>query len=99
MHRRSRKTCASDPNYIGGSPVHDHQSGCDALQVHIGTGASQSIPVSPPMGAPGGAASVGTILATSAGRSKKRLMSDASSVFCATSDSPVDPAVLNRAAS
>jgi hypothetical protein len=35
---------ATDPNYIGGSPVHDHQSGCSVLQVHIGTGASQSIP-------------------------------------------------------
>ena len=32
-----------------------HQSGWSGLQLHLGAGASQSIPVSPPMGAPGGA--------------------------------------------
>ena len=51
-------------------------------------GASQSMPVSPPMGAPGGAPAVGhDLFVVSAGRSRKRLMSAASRVCCACSAS------------
>ncbi|MGO9895162.1 MAG: hypothetical protein ACLPX8_13230, partial [Bryobacteraceae bacterium] len=58
-----------------GQSKETHWSGLAVLHVHIGAGASQSIPVSPPIGAPGGAAAAGIGTIASAGRSRKRLMS------------------------
>src|SRR5512142_852799 len=68
-------------------------------QLHHGTDSSQIIPVSPPIGAPGGASGTTGVLAGSYGRSRKRLMSSAIARNCAASspDAVADPARWPRA--
>src|ERR1035441_4949986 len=83
------RSCGAENSYIMSQSAVIHQSGCASLQVQSGTGASQSQPGSPPIGAPGGAPGAGITCPASAGRTRKRLMSAASRELCARSASPL----------